>query len=100
LTVEAFVLGATTPPTPTGAPVTSYGPLATLPTITVGGVAAKVTLAGSTVYGGGFYSDGTAHGGHLLEANVRPTCEVILTENPRRLHKQIDPEAGIALIRL
>src|SRR5208283_1766441 len=24
-------------------------------------------------------SDGTAHGGHLLEARVRPTCELILT---------------------
>jgi nucleoside phosphorylase len=23
--------------------------------------------------------DGTAHGGHLLEAHIRPTCEVILT---------------------
>ena len=27
-------------------------------------------------------SDGTAHGGHLLEARVRPTCELILTESP------------------
>jgi predicted DNA-binding protein with PD1-like motif len=45
-------------------------------------------------------SDGTAHGGHLLEAIVRPTCEVILTESPRHLQKQIDPESGIALIRL
>jgi uncharacterized protein len=45
-------------------------------------------------------SDGTAHGGHLLEAHVRPTCEVVLTENPRHLEKQIDPESGIALIRL
>jgi predicted DNA-binding protein with PD1-like motif len=45
-------------------------------------------------------SDGTAHGGHLLEAKVRPTCEVILTESPRHLQKQIDREAGIALIKL
>jgi hypothetical protein len=45
-------------------------------------------------------SDGTAHGGHLLEAMVRPTCEVILTESPRHLQKQIDREAGIALIKL
>lgn len=43
--------------------------------------------------------DGTAHGGHLLEALVRPTCEVILTENPRHLHKQLDPESGLPLIR-
>jgi hypothetical protein len=45
-------------------------------------------------------SDGTAHGGHLQEAKVRPTCEVILTENPKHLQKQFDPESGIALIRL
>jgi uncharacterized protein len=42
--------------------------------------------------------DGTAHGGHLLEARIRPTCEVILTESPRHLQKFIDPESGIALI--
>jgi hypothetical protein len=45
-------------------------------------------------------SDGTAHGGHLLDATVRPTCEVILTESPQHLQKEIDEEAGIALIRL
>ena len=45
-------------------------------------------------------SDGTAHGGHLMEAYVRPTCEVILTENPQHLQKQVDPESGLALIRL
>lgn len=44
-------------------------------------------------------SDGTAHGGHLLKASVRPTCELILTESPEHLQKQIDPESGIALIR-
>jgi uncharacterized protein len=44
-------------------------------------------------------ADGTAHGGHLLNATVRPTCELILTESPRHLQKQIDPESGIALIR-
>lgn len=43
--------------------------------------------------------DGSAHGGHLLEALVRPTCEVVLTENPRHLQKQLDPESGLALIR-
>lgn len=35
--------------------------------------------------------DGTAHGGHLLEAHVRPTCEVVLTESPTRLQKFVDP---------
>ena len=44
--------------------------------------------------------DGTAHGGHLLEAHIRPTCEVVLTESPIHLQKQIDPESGVALIRL
>jgi len=43
--------------------------------------------------------DGTAHGGHLLEAHVRPTCEVLLTESPAHLQKVIDPESGLALIR-
>jgi uncharacterized protein len=43
--------------------------------------------------------DGTAHGGHLIEARIRPTCEVVLTESPARLQKFVDPESGIALIR-
>jgi uncharacterized protein len=43
--------------------------------------------------------DGTAHGGHLLQAHVRPTCEVVLTESPAHLQKFIDPESGIALIK-
>jgi uncharacterized protein len=45
-------------------------------------------------------ADGTAHGGHLLSAIVRPTCELVITENPRHLQKEIDPESGIALIRI
>jgi uncharacterized protein len=44
--------------------------------------------------------DGTAHGGHLLEAHVRPTCELILTESPAHLRREFDPAAGIALIKL
>lgn len=44
--------------------------------------------------------DGTAHGGHLLEAFVRPTLEVILTETPAHLRKTYRPEFGIALIDL
>ena len=44
-------------------------------------------------------SDGTALGGHLIEAKVRPTCELVLTESPVHLQKQIDPESGLALIR-
>ena len=44
-------------------------------------------------------ADGTAHGGHLQEAHVRPTCELVLTEDPVHLQKQLDPESGLALIR-
>jgi predicted DNA-binding protein with PD1-like motif len=44
--------------------------------------------------------DGTAHGGHLIEAHIRPTCEVVLAESPIHLQKQVDPESGLALIRL
>lgn len=44
--------------------------------------------------------DGAAYGGHLLEAHIRPTCEVVLTESPTHLQKFIDPKSGLALIRL
>jgi uncharacterized protein len=44
--------------------------------------------------------DGTAHGGHLQEAHVRPTLEMILTESPEALHKEHDPQSGLAHIRL
>ena len=43
-------------------------------------------------------ADGIAMGGHLLEAHVRPTLEVVLTESPRHLRKRKDPESGLALI--
>ncbi|MBI2933334.1 MAG: DNA-binding protein [Planctomycetes bacterium] len=45
-------------------------------------------------------SDGTAHGGHLIEAVVRPTLEVMLTETPKPLQRQYDPETGLATMRL
>jgi predicted DNA-binding protein with PD1-like motif len=43
-------------------------------------------------------SDGAALGGHLLEAHVRPTLEVVVTESPAHLRKRHDPESGLALI--
>ncbi|HEX8853178.1 MAG TPA: PPC domain-containing DNA-binding protein [Pyrinomonadaceae bacterium] len=43
-------------------------------------------------------ADGTAHGGHLLEARVWPTLEVILVESPRHLRRKLDNETGLALI--
>jgi predicted DNA-binding protein with PD1-like motif len=45
-------------------------------------------------------SNGTAHGGHLLEAHVWPTLEVILVEPPAHLWRRMDPESGLALIDL
>ncbi|PYM21298.1 MAG: hypothetical protein DMD81_00065 [Candidatus Rokuibacteriota bacterium] len=44
--------------------------------------------------------DGTAHGGHLLEAKVWPTLEVELADAPRLLRKRKDAETGLALIDL
>jgi uncharacterized protein len=44
--------------------------------------------------------DGTTRGGHLLEAHVRPTLEVVLTESPDHLKKRTDEETGLALIDL
>ena len=43
-------------------------------------------------------ADGETRGGHLLEAHVWPTLEVVLVESPRHLRKRHDPETGLALI--
>jgi predicted DNA-binding protein with PD1-like motif len=43
-------------------------------------------------------ADGSVVGGHLLEAYVRPTLEVILIQPPSYLRKRKDPETGLALI--
>jgi uncharacterized protein len=45
-------------------------------------------------------SDGTAIGGHLIAAHVRPTLEVMLTESPKQLVREFDQDSGIALIKL
>jgi predicted DNA-binding protein with PD1-like motif len=45
-------------------------------------------------------SDGTALGGHLLSATVRPTLEVVVTEASRALRRRHDPATGLALIDL
>lgn len=42
--------------------------------------------------------DGSTRGGHVLQAFVRPTLEVIVDEARRELHKRYDPDIGIALI--
>lgn len=42
--------------------------------------------------------DGAAVAGHLQEGHVRPTLEIIVTEQPSHLCKVKDPESGLALI--
>ena len=44
--------------------------------------------------------DGTAMGGHLLEAIVRPTLEIVVTESPAHLRREFDSDSGLALIKL
>ena len=45
-------------------------------------------------------ADGTAHGGHLLDAQVRPTLEVVVVESSRQLRRRMHPEFGVALLDL
>jgi uncharacterized protein len=45
-------------------------------------------------------SDGSAYGGHLLEAHVWPTLEVVLVETPAHLQRALDEETGLPLIQL
>jgi predicted DNA-binding protein with PD1-like motif len=42
--------------------------------------------------------DGSTVGGHLLQATVRPTLEVLLIESPGYLRKTCNRETGLALI--
>jgi predicted DNA-binding protein with PD1-like motif len=42
--------------------------------------------------------DGTAYGGHLLDAQVWPTLEVVFHEQPGYLQRRTDPETGLALL--
>lgn len=44
--------------------------------------------------------NGAALAGHLIEAYVRPTLEVVLIESPAHLQKAHDAATGLALIRL
>jgi predicted DNA-binding protein with PD1-like motif len=42
--------------------------------------------------------DGSARGGHLFEAVVRPTVELVLTTFPGPVRRKIDPETGLPLL--
>lgn len=45
-------------------------------------------------------SDGATRGGHLLEAHVRPTLEVIVVESPEHLRRKTDEETGLPLVTI
>lgn len=42
--------------------------------------------------------DGSTVGGHLIDAHVRPTLEVVITESPAHLRRRHDPRSGLSLI--
>jgi predicted DNA-binding protein with PD1-like motif len=42
--------------------------------------------------------DGSARGGHLFEATVRPTVELVLNTYPRPVRRKIDAETGLPLL--
>jgi uncharacterized protein len=42
--------------------------------------------------------DGTTQGGHVLEAHVSPTLEVMVTEDPVTMQKRFDPATDLTLI--
>jgi predicted DNA-binding protein with PD1-like motif len=44
--------------------------------------------------------DGSTRGGHLLEARVRPTLEVMVTESLAPLHRRYRKDLGLTLIDL
>lgn len=44
--------------------------------------------------------DGTAHGGHLIEAVVRPTLEVFVTVSSTELRRSLDQATNLPLIDL
>ena len=44
--------------------------------------------------------NGFAMGGHLLEAHVRPTLELVLQYSGEQLRRKFDSESGLALIDL
>ena len=42
--------------------------------------------------------DGTTRAGHVLDAYVSPTLEVMVTVDPIAMHKRLDPETDLTLI--
>jgi predicted DNA-binding protein with PD1-like motif len=44
------------------------------------------------------FPDGSTRGGHVLEAHVNPTLEVMVTVEPNAMHKRLDPATDLTLI--
>ena len=44
--------------------------------------------------------DGRAYAGHLMEAHIWPTLELVLIESPGYLSRRIDPETDLPLIAI
>jgi hypothetical protein len=42
--------------------------------------------------------DGSTRGGHLFEASVRPTAEVVLTTYSKPVRRKLDPDTGLPLL--
>jgi predicted DNA-binding protein with PD1-like motif len=42
--------------------------------------------------------DGSARGGHLFEATVRPTVEIVLTATSKPVRRKVDRETGLPLL--
>src|SRR5215216_8144640 len=45
-------------------------------------------------------ADASAVGGHVFEAHVWPTLEVIVEESPQHLRRRVDAETGLPLLEL
>ncbi|EIE49283.1 DNA-binding protein with PD1-like DNA-binding motif [Salipiger aestuarii] len=43
--------------------------------------------------------DATTRGGHLIEASVRPTLEIVLEESPAHLARGVDAKSGLVLLQ-
>ncbi len=43
--------------------------------------------------------DASTRGGHLIEASVRPTLELVLEESPAHLARGIDAKSGLVLLQ-
>jgi hypothetical protein len=44
------------------------------------------------------FPDGTTRGGHVIEAWINPTLEVMVTVEPNAMHKRLDPNTDLMLI--